>query len=145
MAYSKVWLSLTEEEKRIKRKAYRDKFKTLHPDKVKANKIAYKEKHKQRLRVSQSELQKNRNQSNKLRAIEYKGNKCFDCGNSYQQCCYDFHHLDPDIKDANIAQLISRNFEKIKPELDKCILLCSNCHRIRHFNDGVVKMRSVSN
>lgn len=135
MANSKKWDALTPEEKQAKRKEYRENYKRKHPERIKEQSKRFKERHKERLRISQTELQRLRNQKNKLKAIEYKGDKCFDCGETYPQCCYDFHHLDPTIKDANIAQLIGRNFEKIKPELDKCVLLCSNCHRIRHFNE----------
>jgi hypothetical protein len=132
MAYSKVWLSLTPEEQKLKRKEYRERFKALHPDRVKANKDAYKERHKERLAKDTAKRQKTRMRSNKLKAIEYKGGVCFDCKNEYPPCCYDFHHLNPDEKDFNIAKINGRSFENIKDELDKCVLLCSNCHRIRH-------------
>jgi hypothetical protein len=73
-------------------------------------------------------------QAKKRQAVEYKGNKCFDCGLSFPDCVYDFHHLDPSQKDMNPSALIRLGFEKAKPELDKCVMLCSNCHRIRHFS-----------
>ncbi len=68
----------------------------------------------------------------KRQAVEYKGNKCTDCGNTYPDCVYDFHHLDPEAKDFSIAKKAWVSFDDIKQELDKCILLCANCHRIRH-------------
>ena len=43
----------------------------------------------------------------------------------------DFHHLDPSIKEFNLTRN-SIGWEKLKPELDKCVLLCSNCHRMIH-------------
>jgi len=85
------------------------------------------------------ELNQKRNQALSLKrkelkrqAVEYKGNKCIDCGNTYPDCVYDFHHLDPKAKDFSIAKKSWVSFDSIKDELDKCILLCSNCHRIRH-------------
>lgn len=66
-------------------------------------------------------------------ALEYKGNKCICCG--YNACpdALDFHHLNEEEKEF---QLSNRNlvldWEKIKIELDKCILVCSNCHREIH-------------
>jgi hypothetical protein len=71
----------------------------------------------------------------KIEAITYKGGSCLDCNISYPKFPYvvfDFHHLDPDLKDVDWSKLRLRSWDKITNELDKCILLCSNCHRIRH-------------
>lgn len=73
----------------------------------------------------------------KIKAIEYKGSKCLDCTHSYPNQPYvifDFHHRDPSKKDADWNKLKKRSWNKITQELDKCDLLCSNCHRIRHHN-----------
>lgn len=70
----------------------------------------------------------------KRQAIKYLGGKCVECGESRDiPCIYDFHHIDPATKDFTIAKTV-KLFEVLKPELDKCILLCANCHRIRHYN-----------
>lgn len=69
----------------------------------------------------------------KLKCIEYLGGVCADCGGSYHQSCYDFHHTEPEMKEGNIGELLSSSWENIQVELGKCVLLCSNCHRIRHF------------
>lgn len=68
----------------------------------------------------------------KIWAIEYKGGKCFDCQSMFSYVVYDFHHLNPDDKsyDWNQMRLLSK--ETMIKELDKCVLLCSNCHRMRH-------------
>lgn len=65
------------------------------------------------------------------RAIAYKGGRCFVCG--YDACpqAFDFHHPDPLQKDFTISRRMT-SFEAIRPELDKCILLCANCHREVH-------------
>ena len=66
-------------------------------------------------------------------SVEYKGLTCFDCGIVDHPCVYDFHHIDPSQKDFTIAHRKQYKFdESIKKELDKCVLLCSNCHRKRH-------------
>lgn len=137
MAYSKIWLSLTPEERKIKRKEYNDRYKAKHPERVKEQDKAYKERNKDIIRKKATIWQKEKSRLNKLKAIEYKGGVCMDCNNTFPPCCYDFHHTDPSIKDTNIARIIGREFENIKNELDKCVLLCSNCHRIRHFNEGI--------
>ena len=71
----------------------------------------------------------------KERAVEYKGGKCLACfiefdGNN--ACIFDFHHRNPKEKELSIGALLSRKWEKIKPELDKTDMLCSNCHRLKH-------------
>jgi len=74
----------------------------------------------------------------KIDAIHYKGDKCVDCSTSYPEYPYvifDFHHLDPNKKDMDWTKLRLQSWDKITDELDKCVLLCSNCHRIRHHNE----------
>ncbi len=69
----------------------------------------------------------------KLKAIEYKGGKCEMCG--YNKCvnALEFHHLDPSQKEFNIGKKgATRKWENVQKELDKCILLCANCHRELH-------------
>jgi len=77
----------------------------------------------------------NRWKERKNKAIEYKGSECMDCHIKFPNnpsCIFDFHHLDPADKDTDWQKLRQRSWIKITKELDKCILLCCNCHRIRH-------------
>jgi predicted HNH restriction endonuclease len=64
--------------------------------------------------------------------IERKGGKCAVCDKSFQDCVFDFHHLHPDKKDKTIGQLLNGGRDRIEKELQNCILVCSNCHRIIH-------------
>lgn len=80
------------------------------------------------------ELKNVRNKEKKLKAIEFLGGKCLDCKNTYPSCAYDFHHISGE-KEMNPSQAIAGSFEKAKEELKKCVLLCANCHRIRHFGE----------
>lgn len=68
----------------------------------------------------------------KVRAIDYLGGCCSHCGLVDDPCVYDFHHLDPTKKEFSFGRIGARSFDKIVSELDKCILLCSNCHRKVH-------------
>jgi hypothetical protein len=66
----------------------------------------------------------------KLKAIEYKGGQCERCG--YNKCvgALEFHHQDPTLKSFGLGDKgYTRSWVSIKEELDKCILLCANCHR----------------
>jgi hypothetical protein len=70
----------------------------------------------------------------KQKCAIYKGGKCKECG--YNKCiaAFEFHHLDPTKKDFSISRVKARIFdEDIKRELDKCELLCANCHREKHW------------
>lgn len=81
--------------------------------------------------------QKRRNKVKEM-AVEYKGGKCSVCG--YDRCAdaLEFHHLDPSQKDFGISsKRYTRSWVKVKEELDKCILVCSNCHREIH--SGLIK------
>lgn len=74
-----------------------------------------------------------RRQKIKLMSIEYKGGKCNLC--KYKKCvsALDFHHKDPRKKDFGIsAKGNCHSWKRIKEELDKCILVCKNCHQEIH-------------
>lgn len=76
----------------------------------------------------------------KMMSIEYGGGKCQICG--YSKCvrALNFHHKAPDQKDFGLsARGFTRSWEKIKIELDKCILVCSNCHMEIH--EGVTSIK----
>ena len=73
----------------------------------------------------------------KRKCLEYKGGiLCSKCG--YDKCigALEFHHLDPNQKEFIPSKLRHTSWTKnetvIKKELDKCIVLCSNCHREIH-------------
>ena len=74
----------------------------------------------------------------KLKAIEYLGGKCILCGYDKCQGALEFHHKDPSQKDPDYHSFKTIFNERLKIELDKCILLCSNCHRELHFNSKTV-------
>lgn len=79
-----------------------------------------------------SAYQSQRKRDLKSRAVDYLGGCCKHCGLIDHPCVYDFHHLDPDQKEFTLGKIGGRSFNKIVSELDKCILLCSNCHRKVH-------------
>jgi hypothetical protein len=69
----------------------------------------------------------------KARAVAYMGGTCAGCGDDGHQVIFEFHHRDPRLKDFGItSDGIPRRWEKIVPELAKCVMLCANCHREVH-------------
>ncbi|MBP6974789.1 MAG: hypothetical protein KBB54_02490 [Candidatus Pacebacteria bacterium] len=72
-------------------------------------------------------------------AIEYGGGNCQVCG--YDRCkrALSFHHKEPSQKDFGLSSRgLTRSWEKTKTEIDKCILVCANCHMEIH--EGMVKI-----
>ncbi len=72
--------------------------------------------------------------SAKVQAVEYLGSSCNNCG--YDRCiqALEFHHLDPTQKDFQLSNSFRiGTLKDHKEELDKCVLLCSNCHREEHY------------
>ena len=93
---------------------------------------------KQREKLSPEELKKNRSQSvvnwrkrTKQKLVDYKGGKCQIC--PYDRCidALEFHHLDPNEKDFTISGK-SWKYERLVEEVDKCIMVCSCCHKEIH-------------
>ena len=66
-------------------------------------------------------------------AVEYKGGKCEICG--YNRCsdALEFHHNDLSNKKFGIsAKGYTRSWKEVAKELDKCMMVCANCHRELH-------------
>ena len=77
----------------------------------------------------------------KEQAVEYKGGSCIICG--YNRCisALEFHHLNPIEKDFSISEKYTINWKEIKLELDKCILVCANCHR--EIEAGLINLEKI--
>lgn len=74
----------------------------------------------------------------KEKLVEYKGGKCEICEYNKYIGALDFHHLNPEEKDFTISQYQHLCYEKLKKEVDKCMLVCSNCHREIH--GGIISL-----
>jgi hypothetical protein len=121
-----------EEEKEYNRKKAREHqatYRNKNKEKLRTDALEYRNNNKDMVNKQSRTIRRDL----KDRAIEYLGGKCVDCSGVYHQAAYDFHHKDPSLKDYQISG--KRVWEIVKQELDKCELLCSNCHRIRHYKD----------
>ena len=67
----------------------------------------------------------------------------YQCWKATQSCkfckesevaCLDLHHTDPTTKEYTVSNIVTTGFsiKKIQKEIDKCIVVCSNCHRKIH-------------
>ena len=62
---------------------------------------------------------------------EAKAGPCMDCGQSYPYYVMDFDHRDPSQKSGNINEVMLTGERRLREEIDKCDVVCSNCHRKR--------------
>lgn len=79
--------------------------------------------------------------ANSLEKIRYQRKKAYI--DSQKQCCkkcgdtrvwvLDFHHIDRSEKDFTIGKIKKGNLDLIQSEIDKCVILCANCHREFHY------------
>lgn len=102
----------------------------LDPDKYKEYQKEYRQKNRQWITEKNKQKRKE-----KLRAlIQFLGDKCSKCEQTFPDCVYDFHHVDPETKTFTIGEHMGKAIKTLKQEAEKCVLLCSNCHRITHDN-----------
>lgn len=88
----------------------------------------------------------NKNKKNRLLKINQYRNKtinwlkeykstltCSKCPENHPSCL-EFHHIDPNSKLGNISEEVRNwSIDRLKTELQKCIVLCANCHRKEHY------------
>ncbi len=75
---------------------------------------------------------KERRKNTKSFWVQKLGGVCSHCNQEFPDCVYDFHHVDSSQKEVTPSKILHNKYETIEKELSKCILLCSNCHRIEH-------------
>jgi ATPase subunit of ABC transporter with duplicated ATPase domains len=122
---------LTEEKKEKLRQNSRNYYKNnkearklAHQEWVKQNKIYIRTKQREDKRLR------------KIRAVEYLGGRCNKCGKDWHPAIYEFHHTDPTTKDRDPSKMLQLSWERLTSELDKCVLLCANCHRLTHHEEN---------
>lgn len=100
--------------------------------------MAYVDKRKYRdLRAYLIKAVQRRRRKVRELAVEYKGGKCQKCG--YRRCieALEFHHIEVSKKDFGIsAKGYTRSWKRVKEEIDKCVMLCANCHREIHVENA---------
>ena len=79
-------------------------------------------------RDKKNEYNNKRRKEKKQERIDYLGGKCVGCGVTED---LQFDHIDRTSKEFSISKKADHELEKIKEELDKCQLLCKECHRIK--------------
>jgi 5-methylcytosine-specific restriction endonuclease McrA len=85
-----------------------------HEDKKKRNLISQRER-----------VERNRQMINDIKAI----NCCQDCGGKFDPCVYEFHH---EVPGKYKMHMVGLNTNALLLELENCVILCANCHKLRH-------------
>ena len=118
---SREWYAATLDA----RLAYRRRYYAEHRDEIRS---------KARVKRKQmNEKQNARHLKQKLRAIAVLGGKCYDCDRSFPEWpdVFDFDHRDSSQKRTELSNMLCGSWKKLSAELEKCDLVCANCHRIR--------------
>jgi hypothetical protein len=106
--------------------------------------VAYKDKNDPRYKASRKRWYLNNKAKHLANAKKRKDQKreyirlakdkpCMDCEQSFPYYVMDFDHRDGETKFRGLALMITESLVRIKAEIEKCDLICSNCHRIRTF------------
>jgi len=66
------------------------------------------------------------------------GGKCVKCHGIFHHAAYDFHHRDPSQKHFHLTALYDKKWDRLVAEAAKCDLICSNCHRVMHYEEGII-------
>lgn len=109
-------------------------LKYYYADKERAANKAkdWRSKNKEYIKTKQREDKRKR----KLWAIEYLGGVCQECKQTHHPAVYEFHHINPTTKDRDPSKMLSLSLQRLTDELNKCLLLCANCHRLIHHKDS---------
>jgi predicted HNH restriction endonuclease len=138
----KLYRDMTVEEKE-KHKSNVEKYRKANPEiyRKAAKEQYYKDTDAASVRAKEwrsnnleyiKQKQRENKRVRKNLAIAYLGGMCNKCKNTFHPAVYEFHHVDPATKDRDPSKMLSLKWERVTTELDKCILLCANCHRLTH-------------
>ncbi len=113
------------------------KRRSEYPEQIAAEKKKWASQNHEKLRRYG---QKHR-QKLKEKVIAYLGGCCVACGLEDDWPVFDAHHLDPSQKKFGIGAALGRRiWKEVTVELDKCVLLCANCHRKQR--TGLIQLKS---
>lgn len=101
------------------------------PEKAAIKAKLYRENNKDHIRIKQREDKRLR----KKEAIQYLGGCCSLCKGVFHDAAFEFHHRIPEEKERDPSKMLSLSWKKIAAELDKCDLVCANCHRVIHYGE----------
>jgi hypothetical protein len=81
-------------------------------------------------------LTRNKRKKEVLRNVmrDHKSKPCADCSGEFPYYVMDFDHREDETKTAHVSRMIEKmSLQKLLEEIEKCDVVCANCHRIRTF------------
>lgn len=142
----KLYRNMAEEEKNNHYKNT-EKYRAEHPELYRTAALRYYHANKEQAAIKAKkwrlenleyvkQKQREDKRLRKIKAVEYLGGRCNKCGKDWHPSIFEFHHIDPTTKDRDPSKMLSLRWERVTAELDKCILLCANCHRLTHHEEN---------
>tara|TARA_R110000796_G_C14211194_1_gene393290 strand:- start:32 stop:490 length:459 start_codon:yes stop_codon:yes gene_type:complete len=101
----------------------------------------YRKDNKEKIRATSKQWHANNKEgiatkrhTRNLEIFKYKGGECAHCKLREPDLLevYDYHHIDPSAKSYTVSKIMYGPLDRLIAEVDKCLLLCSNCHRKEH-------------
>lgn len=89
--------------------------------------------HKAKCKVCSNKESLRRQKLQRAKVVEELGGKCSRCGYDEFITALDVHHPNPEHKDPAWKNMRSWGWERIKKEINNCVLLCKNCHSGIHY------------
>ncbi len=135
--------SICNKEKNVEEFNFRNKEKNIrHYNCKDCVKISRKKSYNKNAEYYKDKSKRRRKEHANLYDEYKKTLSCKICGES-ESVCLDFHHIEPNEKEYNIALLkySTGSFEKVKREIEKCVVLCANCQRKVHA--GIIRLDGV--
>jgi hypothetical protein len=71
------------------------------------------------------------------RLRDLKREPCMDCGGTFHPAAMQWDHRPGEAKFRHLSGMTQYNFERITDEIQKCDLVCANCHAVRTYNRRV--------
>ena len=112
------------EENKDKKEEYYKKYTEEHKEQKREYDKRYRELNKEKKSEQNRKYRKNA----RIKCREYLGGKCVKCGTTHN---LQFDHIKRDTKKYEITPKLSYKFDYLKEELNKCQLLCVDCHKIK--------------
>jgi hypothetical protein len=142
----KLYSEMTAEEK-LGVQRHNATYRSKHPEMARKAALDYYYRNKEKAAAKAKkwreenkdyvrEMQRKNKRERKDWAVQYLGNKCQLCGQSFHPAIYEFHHRNPEDKDRDPSKMLQLSLDRLQKELDKCDLLCANCHRYTHHKDS---------
>jgi hypothetical protein len=121
--------------------AWKSKTKGTRQSRCRACKRTYNEFWYEANKTQQKSAVKERNTSLRIEASrlreEAKNKPCHDCKGVFPSYIMEFDHRDPTTKTSCVSEIAAHSLkalEMIRAEIQKCDVVCANCHKIRtHF------------